>query len=112
MDRPKATHGCSTTRTEYQVETADIRVVRECESSGKQDSWRQNQLDKLRPDKDSKYSTSKHNREQSQYLAQDVHLKDRDQRWVKLSRGAEASGSGQQTGHNQKKTIGLQEYPD
>ena len=38
VDQPKATHGHSTTRTEYWVETADIRVVREHESSGKQDS--------------------------------------------------------------------------
>ena len=83
-------------RTEYRVETADIRVVRECESSGKQDSnetsSQQNQLDKLQPDKDSKYLTSKHNREQSQYPAQDVHLKDRDRRRVKLLRGQRPLG--------------------
>ena len=116
MDRPKATHGCSTTRTEYQVETGDIRVVRELESSGKQDSnetsSRQNQLDKLQPNKDFKYLTSKHNRGQSLYLAQDVCLKDRDERWVKLLNRAGACGSGQQTGHDPKKTIGLQEYQD
>ena len=49
--RCKATHGHSTTRTEYQVETVDIRVVSERESSGKQDSneasSRQKQFDKL-----------------------------------------------------------------
>ena len=51
VDQPKATHGCSTTRTEYWVETVDIRVVSECESSDKQDSnetsSQQNQLDML-----------------------------------------------------------------
>ena len=41
-----------------------------------------------------------------------MHLKDRDRRRVELSGGAEASGSGQRTGHDQKKTIGLQEYRD
>ena len=116
MDQPKATHGHSTTRAEYWVDTGDIRIVRECEYSGQQDSnessGRQNQLDKLQPDKGSKYSTFKHNREQSQCAVQDVHLKDRDQRCIKLLGGAEASGLGQQTGHDRKKTIGLQEYRD
>ena len=99
MDRPKATHGRSTTRAEYRVETGDIRVVRECENSGQQDSneasSQQNQLDKLWPDKGPKYSTLKHSREQAQCAVQDVHLKDRDQRCVELSGGAETSGSGQ-----------------
>ena len=103
-------------QVEYQVETGDIRVVRECENSGQQDSnetsSQQNQLDKLQPDKGSKYSTFKHDREQSQGAVQDVCLKDRDQRCIELSGGAGASRSGQLTGHNQKKTIGLQEYQD
>ena len=75
-------------------------------------SGQQNQLDKLRPDKGPKYSTFKHSREQAQCAVQDVHLRDRDQRHVELSGGAEVSGSGKRTGHNQKKTMGLQEYRD
>ena len=114
VDQPKATHDHSTTRAEYWVETWDIRVVRECENSGQQDSnetsSRQNQLDKLQPDKGSKNSAFKQNREQSQCGVQDVHLKDRDQRCIELLRGVGASRLGQQIGHDQKKTIGLQEY--
>ena len=99
MDSPKATHGCSTTRAEYRVETTDIRVVRERENLGQQDnnetSSQQNHLDNLQPDKGLKYSTFKHNREQAQCAVQDVHLKDRDRRCIELSGGAEALGSGQ-----------------
>ena len=68
------------------------------ENSGQQDSnetsSRQNQLDKLRPDKGPKYSTFKHSREEVQCAVQDVHLKDRDRRCAELLGGAEASGSG------------------
>ena len=32
--QPKATHGCPNTRVKYWAETADIRFVKECESSG------------------------------------------------------------------------------
>ena len=58
------------------------------------------------------YLTFKHSREQVQCAVQDMHLKDRDQRCIELLGGAEASGWGQKTGHNWKKTIGLQEYQD
>ena len=70
--------------------SGNVRTQASNETSGQQ-----NQLDKLRPDKGSKYSTFKHNREQSQCADQDVYLKNRDQRRIKLSGGAEASGLGQ-----------------
>ena len=90
--QPKATHGHPNTRVEYQAETADVRFIKEHDGSGQPDGneagCQQSQLDKLWPDKNFKCLTPKHNREQLQYLAQDVHLKDRDQRRVKLSKGS------------------------
>ena len=56
--------------------------------------------------------TFKHNRQQLQGAVQNMCLRDRDQKCIELSGGAGASGSGQRTGHNRKKTIGLQEYRD
>ena len=88
--QPQATHGHPNTCAEYRAKTADIRLVEEHEgfdqAGGNEVGQWQSQLDKLQPGKDFRTLVPKCPKEQPQFPAWDVRLKDHNQRRVELSK--------------------------